>query len=107
MNTEELKRFIKTHRVIEQTIDGFWNYINNWKTDNPDSFLNAFDGIDPASLVVSVKKISLTINYLFEDEYVQSYASIHHNSTEVAVYHYLISFNGECIDDVLSWEVLD
>ena len=30
MNTEELKQFIKTHRVIEQTIDGFWNYINNW-----------------------------------------------------------------------------
>ncbi|MEW9674271.1 hypothetical protein [Ammoniphilus sp. 3BR4] len=109
MDTKSLQKFIQEHDVFQRTIKGFWHYLNTWKAKDQSDFEKCFSGIDFNSLKVKVKKVSLTINYRYDEplEYVQSYASVVHNDEEIAVYHFLLTLEGEYDDDVLSWTVLE
>ncbi|WP_240421803.1 hypothetical protein [Paenibacillus periandrae] len=109
MDTEALKHFITTYNVLQRTLDGFQYYMDKWKVDDQSDFETTWENIDPNSIEVRVKKISLTINYTLDTpiEYVQAYACILNDGEEITVYHSLFTLDGLGYDDVLSSTALE
>lgn len=105
MNTKELKDFESRENVFEKTIAGFWVYVNSWKEEEPEEFFEAFNTMDISRVELEKESVSLVINYRFDEpiEYVQTTLNVNFNEALIAQYHYLQTFDGEVMDDVLSF----
>ncbi|HDK7166221.1 TPA: hypothetical protein PTV44_000024 [Clostridium botulinum] len=103
MNTEEFKNWIAINNIIERTKNGFWNYIENYKREEPDEFSEVFSNVDVNFVEINISKISLTISYRFDEpiKFVSAFIEIEYKGEELGVYESLFSLDGDDLDDYL------
>ena len=103
MNTEEFQNWITINNIVERTKKGFWNYMGNYKKEEPGEFAEIFSNIDMNLVETNISKISLTINYRFDEviKYISAYIDIEYEGEEVATYESLFSLDGDDLGDYL------
>lgn len=106
METDNLKEFELKHNCFITAINGFWEYVNSWKVDEPDEFYEAFMTFDISKIALEKGKLSLVINYRFDQpiEYVQTTLEVFFMEKFFAEYRLLQTLNGEIMDDGLSFK---
>lgn len=108
MNTLELRKFVDVKKPFEEAREGFWNWINNWKNEEPEDYSEVFrnGNDDITKLVLTNERIAIVINYEFDEpvEFLQTTISVYYEESLIAKYHYMQDFDGRVIDDVLSFE---
>ncbi|RJG19155.1 hypothetical protein [Paenibacillus thiaminolyticus] len=72
MNTEEFENWVSIHSIIECTKKGFWNYMENYKQEEPDEFSEVFGSVD---------------------------MDVEYEGEELGVYQCLFSLDGDDLDD--------
>ncbi|CAH8713316.1 hypothetical protein M5W83_26635 [Paenibacillus thiaminolyticus] len=104
MNTEEFENWVSIHNIIERTKKGFWNYMENYKQEEPDEFSEVFGNVDMNFLETNISKISLTINYTFDEpiKFVSAFIDVEYEGEELGVYQCLFSLDGDDLDDYLT-----
>lgn len=102
MDTTFLKAFSETHDCFNTAEKYFWIYVNSWKAEELDEFLEAFGSLDLSSLKLEKGKLSLELNYQFIEpfEYVKSTLIVTFNESEYTLYQDL---SGKIFDDTLSF----
>ncbi|WP_106768766.1 hypothetical protein [Paenibacillus faecalis] len=103
METVKLKEFEVKHDCFQQAIKAFWIFAEYWKLDEPDDFYEGFGTVDLSEIELKKWKISLIINYSFDEplEYVQTTLKVLFQEKSLAEYRILQNFKGEIIDDGL------
>ncbi|MBP1967187.1 hypothetical protein [Paenibacillus aceris] len=106
LDTTELKKFMVEKKPFEEAIDGFWGWIKSWKEDDPEDYFNVFGNEDISTIELTRERIALVINCSFDTpiEFIQTTLNVIYKEDLIAQYYYLQNFNGEVIDDVLSFE---
>lgn len=106
METDNLKEFELKYSCFTKATNGFWEYVNSWRVDEPDEFYEAFMTFDISKIVLEKGKISLVINYRFDQpiEYVQTTLVVLFMEKFFAEYRLLQKLNGEIMDDGLSFK---
>jgi len=106
MNTEQLERFAKEHQPFEKAVEGFWEYVNTWRIEEPEEYAEAFECEDITNCTELLReKIALVVNYSWDEpvRFVQTTLNVKVNNRKIAQYHLLQSLNGEDMDDGLSF----
>lgn len=103
MNTEEFQSWISLNNIIERTKRDFWNYIENYRSEEPEEFLEVFSNVNMDYLEISISKVSLTINYRFDEPitFVSAFVDIEYEDEEIGEYESLYSLDGDDLDDYL------
>lgn len=106
MDTVELRSFIDKNKPFKEAEDGFWNWINSWQADDSEDYFEAFGDEDISSIELEQRRIALVISYQFDSpyEFVQTTLNVVLKESCIAQYHYLQDFQGNVIDDSLSFE---
>ncbi|WP_114384135.1 hypothetical protein [Paenibacillus prosopidis] len=106
LDTIELRKFVIEKKPFEESKKGFWNWINSWKEDDPEDYFELFGNEDISSIELTNERIALVINYRFDTpiEFIQTTLNVIYKEDLIAQYHYMQDFNGEVMDDVLSFE---
>lgn len=104
MNTNEFQKWIFINNIIDRTKKGFWDYMENYKKEEPDEFSEVFSNVDMNFVKINISKISLTINYTFDEpvEFVSAFIDIEYEDKELGVYESLFTLDGDDLDDYLS-----
>lgn len=103
MNTEEFQDWISINNVAERTKKSFWQYIDNYREEEPDEFREVFSNIDLNSLNIIINKISLTISYRFDEpiSFVSVCIALVYEGEEIGAYESLFTLSGNEMDDYL------
>lgn len=103
MNTEEFQSWISLNNIIERTKRDFWNYIENYRSEESEEFLEVFSNVNMDYLEISISKVSLTINYRFDEPitFVSAFVDIEYEDEEIGEYESLYSLDGDDLDDYL------
>ncbi|MFL1676360.1 hypothetical protein ABEV00_00550 [Paenibacillus thiaminolyticus] len=103
MNTEEFQNWVSINNIIERTKKGFWIYMENYKQEEPDEFSEVFGNVDLNFVEINISKISLTINYRFDEpiKFVSAFIDVEYGGEELGVYESLFSLDGDDLDDYL------
>ncbi len=103
MNTEEFQNWISLNNIIERTKRAFWNYIENYRSEEPEEFSKVFNNVNMDSLEISISKVCFAINYRFDEPitFVSAFVDIEHEDEEIGVYESLYSLDGDDLDDYL------
>lgn len=103
VNTEEFQNWISLNNIIERTKRACWNYIENYRKEEPEEFSEIFSNVNMDSLEISISKVSLTVTYRFDEPitFVSAFADIEYEDEEIGVYESLYSLEGEDLDDYL------
>lgn len=101
MNTQEFKDFVKREQSFAKATEGFQEHIVNWRNNEPEEFIEAFQTSDLSILSTKIEKVCLVINYRFDEpiEYIQTTLIVLSNNKRLARYHYLQKLDGTEIDD--------
>lgn len=103
MNTEKFQKWIAKNNINERTKQGFWNYMENYKKEEPEEFVELFGDMDMNLVKINISKISLTINYRFDEiiKYVSAFIDIKYEEEELGMYESVYSLDGDDLDDYL------
>jgi len=103
VNTEEFQSWISLNNIIERTKRDFWNYIENYRSEESEEFLEVFSNVNMDYLEISISKVSLTINYRFDEPitFVSAFVDIEYEDEEIGEYESLYSLDGDDLDDYL------
>ncbi|AFH60641.1 hypothetical protein ACVNS2_08195 [Paenibacillus caseinilyticus] len=106
LDTAELRKFVDEKKPFDEARKGFWNWMNSWMEDNPEDYFEVFGDEDISSIELTRERIALVINLRFDTpiEFVQTTLNVRYKEDLIAQYHYMQDFNGEVLDDVLSFE---
>lgn len=101
MDIIELKNWAFEHKIEEQTINSFYEMLDNYKTDDPEEFNDVFKNIRINDLSLQVHTISLNLGNWPECSYNTVSASmwIHHKEKQIASYKAIYTLDGEPEDD--------
>ncbi|WP_342439220.1 hypothetical protein NSS79_09980 [Paenibacillus sp. FSL L8-0436] len=95
METDNLKEFELKYSCFTKATNGFWEYVNSWKVDEPDEFYEAFMTFDISKIVLEkgqpIEYVQTTLVVLFMEGF-------------FAEYRILQKLNGEIMDDGLSFK---
>jgi hypothetical protein len=106
LDTAELIKFVDEKKPFEKAKEDFWNWISSWKEDDPVDYYEVFGNEDISSIELTKERIALVIDYRFDTpiEFIQPTLNVSYKESLIAQYHYMQDFNGEVVDDVLSFE---
>ncbi|MFF2888007.1 hypothetical protein [Paenibacillus sp. NPDC057967] len=91
MNTEQLERFAKEHQSFKKAEEGFWEYVNTWRVEEPEEYAEAFEDTDITNCTELLRaKIALVVNYRWDQtiRFVQTTLDVKINNRKVAQYHF-------------------
>jgi hypothetical protein len=105
INISHFTEWIEKNNIKKRSIDGYWNYFNNYRKEEPEEFEQLLAGKDPLSFELEIKQISLTISYEFDNEVnlVSSDVIIKHKGEEIGLYTAVFTTNGDGFDDYLKF----
>lgn len=77
--------------------------MKNYKKEEPEEFSEVFSNVNMDFLEISIGKVSLTVNYRFDEPIivVSAFADIEYENEEIGVYESLYSLDGDDLDDYL------
>lgn len=106
MDTGQIKKFVYEKKPFERAMVGFWDWIDSWEKDDPEDYYEVFGNEDMSSIELTKERIALVINYNFDTpiEFIQTTINVLYKNDLIAQYHYMQDFDGEVLDDILSFE---
>lgn len=101
MNTVEFQNWILLNNIVERTKKSFWNYVENYRNEEPEEFSEVFSDVNMDSLEITISKVSFTVNYSFDEPitFIAAFADIEYEDREIGVYESLYSLDGDDLDD--------
>lgn len=103
MNSDQLKQWYVDNNIEERTINGFWNYFNNYRNEELYDFEDNFGNIDDRLVELKVSKIQFTV--IFEcGDFIYAILDIYYNNKYIGSYKSVYTLDGEIDDDLLNLE---
>lgn len=100
---QELLEFIEKFNIINRSMETFWEYFENYKTDPEytEEFQEYFGEFDEKSFTVFIKEISYNLESVSKDsyEYITLYIEMVYKGKKIGRYKPVFNMKGEWIDD--------
>ncbi|TVX96233.1 hypothetical protein [Cohnella terricola] len=112
MDPISLEQWIKTHSIIERTINGFWVCFKNYLNEYPEEVNMFSDEINLDDITIKVDTIAYKTTFhpeyqIADSEYSQEVVSIFdvlYRNKNIGYYKMFFYLDGECYDDSLVTE---
>lgn len=101
MDPFNLNAFAERHHIETKALQGFWEYMNNWKKEHPDNFSDKFNGdIDASNIELLVHSYQLT-HILDCGDFVYCNVAFSMLGFSLGYYRLVFTLDGEVADDIL------
>ncbi|BBH20444.1 hypothetical protein Back11_17890 [Paenibacillus baekrokdamisoli] len=104
MESRQLLEWASTHRIVDQTKQGFINYLENWKKENRDDFFDTFKGKSNLKVITTeLNSIQLTHIHEYTD-FVYCNLRILYLGSDIGDYRMVFTLEGKVADDLIHFD---
>ncbi len=98
-----IQNWLKKNLVLENCMQSFWEYLNNYKKEEPNEYNEYFNDIDLDKITLLRNKVSYNVNFIGDDFYdnITMLFRILYNDLEIGYYRIEYDLDGTETDDIL------
>jgi len=99
----ELQEWLRTHKIIQKGVEGFWECYTNYSESSPKNFFRDFGNVKKDEIEIEYNSISYSINYkLTKPEVLVDFKVIIKKDDKIKNIFYVQVYNtkGEIMDDI-------